>query len=359
MSEEEARKIAVACQGGGSHTAYTAGVLAELAPAIAPFRDDGASWNGSDDEDVDRDESERENERADGRDRADVERRFELTDVSGTSGGASNALCWWYGLSTGGPERARDLLEAFWERTAARSPVGTIVNDTVVGATALEASGAAVPSFSPYASPASAYARERLRDLLTDLVDFEGIPELVGPSRPTLHVGAVDVLDGTARVFRDTAVTPEALLASAAVPTLFEAVETDESAYWDGLFATNPPIAPLLAGPIERTPEEVWIVRVNPRTRPEVPRSLREVADRRSELSGNLSLAKDLAFIEQVNEWLAAGYLPEAEYKHVEVRVLDLDRDLSLTSKLDRDPDFLEGLIEQGRRDAAAFLNDR
>lgn len=333
MSDGSATKVAIACQGGGSHTAYTAGVLSELVSVI-DARDGNASQGGR-------------------------ERRFEFTDVSGTSGGASCALLWWYGLVTGGPERARDLLDRFWERTAARSPVDALTNDTVVGATALEHGGVALPSFSPYLSPATAYARERLRDLLTDLVDFDRIDALAGPSRPTLHVGAVDVLEGEFRTFRGGEITVEVILASAALPTLFRAVEIGDSAYWDGLFSENPPVLDLLAGPKERTPDEIWVVRINPRCRAEVPRSLREIADRRNELSGNLSLEKDVAFIEQVNDWLAAGYLPEERYKHVEVRFVDLGRDLPLASKLDRDPGFLDELIEQGRRDAAAFLANR
>ncbi|PSP72815.1 hypothetical protein BRC86_11315 [Halobacteriales archaeon QS_3_64_16] len=353
MSDGERTKIALACQGGGTHTAYTAGVLAELAPAIAPLGEESGRKDGM--------ESERDvngNEREPG-DTSDAERRFELTDVSGASGGASCALLLWYGLLTDGPERAQSLLERFWERTAARSPIDALTNDTVLGATALEESGAALPSVSPYVSPAAVHARERLGDLLTDLVDFEEIPALVAPSRPTLHVGAVDILEGSFQTFRDEKVTPEAILASSALPTLFQAVEIGSSAYWDGLFAENPPLLDLLAGPTERTPKEIWVVRINPTSRPEVPRSLREIADRRNELSGNLSLEKDLAFVEQVNEWLAAGYLPEAEYKHVEVRFIDFDRDLSLASKLDRDPEFIEGLIEQGHSDARAFLADR
>lgn len=330
MSDEDGTKIAVACQGGGSHTAYTAGVLAELAPVI----DTGES-------DEDREDT------------------YELTDVSGASGGASCALCWWYGLLTGGPDRAIDLLERFWERTAARSPTDAVTNSAVVAGTAFENGGVALPSFSPYVSPTAEYARTRLRDLLTDLIDFERIPSLVDSSRPTLHVGAVDVLDGNFRAFRDAEIDVETILASSALPTLFPAVEIGSQAYWDGLFSENPPILDLLAGPRERTPDEIWIVRINPRTRPTVPRALREIADRRNELSGNLSLEKDVDVIEQVNDWLAAGYLPEEQYKHVEVRFLDLDMDLSLASKLDRDPDFLAELIDQGRRDATAFLDDR
>ena len=363
MEDAEATKIALACQGGGSHTAYTAGVLAELAAVVDVVPETEADTEARCDRDGNRtgvgtgigDADDRYRRGNDG----ESERRYELTDVSGASGGASCALVWWYGLLTGGPERARDLLETFWKRTAARSPTDHLVNDTVVGATALENGGIAFPSFSPYLSPASVYARKRLRELLTDLVDFDRIDDLAGPSRPTLHVGAVDVLEGRFRAFRDEEVDVETILASSALPTLFRAVEIDDGAYWDGLFSENPPVLDLLAGPKERTPDEVWVVRINPPSRPDVPRGLREIADRRNELSGNLSLAKDVAFIEQINDWLAAGYLPEERYKHVTVRFIALDRDLSLASKLNRDPDFLEELIEQGRRDATAFLADR
>lgn len=319
-SEDTDRGVAIGCQGGGSHTAYTAGVLAELAPALA-------------------------------------ERR--LSGISGTSGGAICALLAWYGLVIDGPDRAAELLETFWERIAARSPADAVLNEATVSGAALEAGGAPIPEVSPYFAPPSYYGRARLRAVLESLVDFDAIPALVGPETPALHVGAVDVTRGRFEVFVDGEVTVEAVLASTALPTLFPATYVDGRAYWDGLFAENPPVVSLLERPADRAPEELWVVRVNPVTRDAVPRSLREIADRRNELAGNLSLRKDLAAIERVNEWLAAGYLPSERYDHVEVKLVGLDRDLPLSSKLDRDPTFLAELFEVGRRDAATFPSAR
>ena len=312
--------VAIACQGGGSHTAYTAGALSELVELPAGH---------------------------------------ELVGLSGTSGGAVCAFLGWYGLARAGPERARDLLDSFWTEIAARSPADALLNGTTVTGAALENSGLPAPAASPYVSPASRWAQRRLRRVLDGLVEMDSLEAADHKSGPTLLVGAVDIETGVFETFVDGEATVEAVLASAAVPTLFPAVEIDDHAYWDGLLSENPPLLDLLSDDRAETPDELWVVQVNPQTRETVPTSLREIADRRNELAGNLALNKDIGIIEQVNDWLDAGYLPESEYKHVEVRTIRLNRDLSYASKLDRTPSFVAELLETGAADAGAFLERR
>jgi NTE family protein len=305
------RNVAIACQGGGSHTAFTAGALQRLL---------------SDDD-------------------------HRIVGLSGTSGGAVCALLTWYGLLTGGPAEAGALLQRFWEANSANTLSGRAANLWLVGLARLEG-WVALPQVSPYAYPE--VARAALTGLLTDHVDFDRVARLQeSPSAddPLLLVGAVDVLSGAHRAFssRRREIDVAAVLASAAVPPLFRAVHTDGSAYWDGLFSQNPPVRELP----DAAPDEIWVIRVNPRARAGEPKTVADMADRRNELSGNLSLEQELYFIGKVNEW--ADRLG-GRYRHIEVREIALDRDLALASKLDRRPAFIRGLLEDGRREAGRLL---
>jgi NTE family protein len=142
------------------------------------------------------------------------------------------------------------------------------------------------------------------------------------------------------------------------VPELFEAVEIDGDYYWDGLFSQNPPIRDHFEGPVERKPDELWVVQISPQSRDERPRSPRAITDRRSELAGNLSLNQELRFVEHINDLVDEGRL-DGEYKHTTVRRITLDRDLSRASRFDRRPSFLATLFADGTERAESFLADR
>ena len=310
--------VAIACQGGGSHTAFTGGVLAELLPSFA----------GSD---------------------------RELVGLSGTSGGAMSAAVAWYAYLDGGPEAVPDAVESLWTSVAARAPADRAINTGLVSLSRARAGGAPFPEVSPYVNPGADFGQARLREVIEDHVDFERVPDLLEPGSPRLVVGTVDINGGCFEAFVDGAVTADVLLASAAVPDLFEAVEMDGHWHWDGLFSQNPPIHELLEVPARRKPDELWVVQINPQTREGEPKSLFEIADRRNELSGNLSLNQELRFVETVNEWVAEGKLDDDEHRHVEVRRLEFGRRLSCSSKLDRSPEFLGELFETGRERAREF----
>ncbi|WP_336001032.1 patatin-like phospholipase family protein [Halorientalis halophila] len=318
MSDEA--NVAIACQGGGSHTAFSAGVLQELLPAI--------------------------------------ERRGDrLVGLSGTSGGAFAAVAGWYGSQTAGTT-AEAVLEDLWAELAASSPAAQIGNDALVWTTFLENTGVPIPEVSPYQHPWSGWGQEQLREALTTVVDFDAIPGLAAPEAPELVVGTVDINAGTFETFTNESVTATAVLASAAVPQLFPAVEIDGDSYWDGLFSQNPPIGDLYDVPAERKPDELWVVQINPQTRSGTPTTLREIVDRRNELAGNLSLNQELQVVEQINRFLEAGYLPEDEYRYTSIRRLGLDGERPYASKLDRSPEFVSELIETGRESARQFLAD-
>ena len=302
--------VAIACQGGGSHTAFTAGALQRV-----------------------------------------LEAGHRVAALSGTSGGAVCALLTWVGLQSGGPAEASQLLERFWKANSTTSVRDRVANASLVGLARLEGH-VALPLLSPYSYPE--VARAALTDLLTRHVDIQRLTELQrapGDDAPLLLIGAVDVATGAHRTFssRRREITLNAVLASAAVPPLFRAVHEGDSYYWDGLFSQNPPVRELPDADVE----EIWVVRVNPRASFREPKTLAEIADRRNELAGNLSLEQDLHFIDKVNQWVDRLGPP---YRHIQVREMALNLDLDLPSKLDRRPSFIDRLLEEGRNEAERFL---
>ena len=312
------KQIAIACQGGGSHTAFTAGVLQALLRNIDPAQ-------------------------------------HQITALSGTSGGALCAALAWYGLLQGKPALSADLLESFWQEMSAQDWPDAVSNQFLLW---LQRSSEylALPEISPYQLPNT--GQEILTRTIERHIDFTALPGLLKPSSPRLLVGAVEVLSGEFTVFNSHHTDAEkrigtaALLASAAIPELFRAVHIGHGVYWDGLFSENPPIRDFLAGqkPAAAKPDEIWVIQINPDKRPSEPKSNADITDRRNELAGNLSLKQELFFVKQTNDWLAAGWLKAGHFKPVEVRHIPLAIDLDYPSKLDRSPAFINRLLAEGRQ---------
>jgi NTE family protein len=316
-------RIALACQGGGSHTAFTAGVLARL--LRAPELGDK-----------------------------------EIVGISGTSGGAICALLAWAGLRDGDRDKAALLLEEFWEDNAASNPFTRLQNVGMVAAGAMQNIGL-VPGLSPYAVPTPLGGMPQFRALLSRHVDFESVTVDVAGEYPMLLLGAVDVLTGAFRAFdsRKDRITADAVIASAAIPNLFRAVRTHGGVYWDGLFSQNPPVHDLLA----TRPDELWVIQINAPVVEREPRTLVEIGDRRNALAGNLSLHQELGFIETIDRMLAAGDIREDRgYRQITVRVIEMPASrgvaklLGSASKLNRDVGFLRGLRRRGEAQAGRFL---
>ena len=181
-----------------------------------------------------------------------------------------------------------------------------------------------------------------------------------------LLVGAVDVLSGDFKAFnsrRDRG-SADTILASTALPTLFRAVRTDGSVYWDGLFSQNPPVRELPRA----SPDEIWIIQIDPEKRGEEPRFMADILDRRNELAGNISLYQEIHSIKKINhlvEKLGEGESPHGnrlgvpggrEYRPIEVRWIELTQPLDFASKLDRRPSFIRRMMAHGEQNAEAFL---
>ncbi len=319
MAEDNGKRtVAIACQGGGSHTAFTAGVLKKLL------------------------EEKDEND-------------YEITGLSGTSGGAICALLAWYGLLTNDTDKAARLLDSFWRDNSANTFQDKFLNNWLLQTNRLFANIGGAPFISPYSYPS--WGQDLLKSMLEKYVDFGGLKELAKPSSPLLLVGAVDVCSGKFKAFksRKDEITVDAILASAALPTLFRAVHINEGVYWDGLFSQNPPIRDLCG----RKPDEIWVIHINSATSESEPKMVPNMMDRRNELAGNLSLNQEIFFIEKVNDWIREGVFSSTGHKIVEVRRISmLRRDLDSESKMNRDPKFIQGLIAHGEEQAKRFLRE-
>lgn len=305
-------RIAIACQGGGSHNAFTAGVLREL------FR----SW---------------------------PEER-QLVALSGSSGGGVCATLAWVGLLQNDLELARRLLADFWQDNAASGLVDSWVNLGLVNYAQMM-NFLPLPEVSPYRLPN--WGQEQLGQLLDKHIPFAQLSEWIREDSPELMVGAVDVLSGDFHIFQGHKVTREALLASAAIPNLFRAVEVEGSLYWDGLFSQNPPIHNLTRA----RPDEIWVIQINPTHRRQEPTTLEEIRDRRNELAGNLSMFQEIRMIKRINQLLEEGSLNNPAYRPIRVRHIPVELELNYLSKVDRDPGFLDRLMEHGRSQAQRFLS--
>ena len=285
---------------------------------------------------------------------------YEIAGLSGTSGGAVCALLAWYALRDDDPALAGSLLEQFWIGNSARMPADALVNTWILWAGAWQDLGVTPPAVSPYHTPAAAIGAEQFRLMLRRQVDFGRIDVDTAGRHPVLLIGAVDVLSGEFRTFssRRDPISADTVLASAAIPNLFRAVKVGNGTYWDGLFSQNPPVRELL----DARPDELWVIQINPQRLDTEPTTLADIADRRNELAGNLSLYQELAFIEKIDQLLETGQLkPGGKYQQVVVRVIELSRarfprSLGAASKLNRDPRFIQDLMAHGEQQAAEFL---
>jgi NTE family protein len=307
------RRVAIACQGGGSHTAFTAGALQGL---LSRMPGD-----------------------------------LHLVELTGTSGGAICAALAWDGLVRGNIPQGIDKLTRFWRMIGANDPWDQMLNHGLMTLQGLR-DLMVLPEVSPYQLPP--WGEDRFRAILSDFFDFEELRLLArAPGAPLLRIGAVEVLSGHFELFGGEELCVECLLASAAIPELFRAVTVPgRGVYWDGLFSQNPPISDL----IDRQIDELWIIQINSSTVAGIPTETHEIIDRRNALSGNLSMEQELNFIERLNKAVASGKI---DYRPIKVSRISLDRELGYRSKLDRRPEFLEELREFGNTKARWFLRER
>jgi NTE family protein len=282
-----------------------------------------------------------------------------IDGISGTSAGAMNGAVLVAGFTAGGPEGARSALDAFWKRvshSARFSPIRRSPLDIMLGRWTLDTSpfylafDLASRVFSPY--DLAPRGTNPLRDVLADSVDFDQVKR--APIR--LFVTATNVRTGRGRVFRNAEITPDVLLATACLPTLFQAIEIEGEPYWDGGYSGNPTITPLVR---ECKSRDTLLVAVNPVERPGTPRSAREILDRLNEVSFNATLLKELRMIALLRQVADPGSSEGAQWAHMRIHLIasSVLPTLGASSKFNAEWDFLCMLRDEGRRSAESFLS--
>jgi len=318
-SKDEPVLVDLALQGGGSHGAFTWGVL----------------------------------------DRLLEEGGLKIAGISGTSAGAMNAAVLADGWVNGGANGARDALERFWRRVsqaAALSPLQRSPVDRLMGRWTLDTSPAYLAMdlmsrvFSPYDLNLMGF--NPLRVILAEIIDFDRLAR----SPIKLFITATKVRTGRGRIFRNEEITPDVLLASACLPTMYQAIEIDGEAYWDGGYVGIPTITPLIR---ESDAHDTILVQVNPTERPEVPRTAVEILNRLNEISFNSPLAKELRMIALLRQVADPGNSEGARWAKMRTHRIqsDLLATFGASSKLNAEWEFLSALRSEGQRAASEFLD--
>jgi NTE family protein len=313
------KKVALALQGGGAHGAFTWGVLDRLLEV---------------DEIV-----------AEG--------------ICGTSAGAVNAVAVAYGLHTGGPQKAKEILETIWRKVSQNGsflfkPSGfdrTWNFGDIYNSPGYLFFNSISQALSPY--QLNPYNYNPLKNILLDSIDFD---ELKRYNTKKLFVCATNVKTNRARVFHNHEISVEAVLASTCLPSLFQAVEIDGEHYWDGGYMGNPPLTPLIA---ETETHDIVLVKINSINIHQLPTSARDIAERANEISFNSSLINEMHMVHYRNELLRRGMtLPEQDreiFVHCISGYHALDH-LSYSSKLNTSWEFLVHLKAEGRKLADEWL---
>jgi NTE family protein len=313
------KTVNLALQGGGAHGAFTWGVLDRL------LEDERLSFEG----------------------------------ICATSAGAMNATVMAYGLTVNGREGARSMLAEYWRRV---SECATWWPLHFPGYNPLAPNGSAETSpgfvffdittrlLSPYQFNPLNY--NPLREVLEKTVDFE---RLRTECIIKLFLCATNVRTGKVKIFENHELSASAVLASGCLPTIFQAIEIDGEAYWDGGYMGNPAIFPLIYG-CQST--DVVIIHINPIVRNDIPRSAGDILNRLNEISFNSSLMREMRAIAFANKLVSRGALRD-ELKTMLIHAIEAEsfmRELGVGSKLNANWAFLTHLRDQGRMCAESWL---
>ena len=313
------KKLSLALQGGGSHGAFTWGILERLL-----------------EEDI-----------------------FDIRGICGTSAGAMNAAMVVYGLHKNGNAGAIEMLNKFWLKIADSSkytPFQSTWLDNVLSPGDLSYSigfqwfNFFTNTFSPYQF--NLMDVNPLKKLIEELIDFEELNK----SETKLFSCATNVKKGKPKIFKSPNITADMLLASACLPLLYKAVEIDGEFYWDGGYMGNPPIYPL----IDHTDaNDILLIKVNPLEIREVPKTVKEIQDRINDISFNSSLSSEMRMIHFKDRMLNIGYDLKGKLRKIYFHEISADDELheySLTSKFNISKEFLLELKQKGRKSAENWM---
>ena len=310
--------IDLALQGGGSHGAFTWGVLDRLL-------EDGT---------------------------------LDIQGVSGTSAGALNAAVLATGFAEGGRAGAQAALRNFWMDVASRHSAlgGCLGRPGGMAGFNLDLNPfyAWTQQFTRWFSPYqfNSLGNNPLREVLQRHVK----PQVLTRGPLALFITATAVHTGQPRVFDCHDLSIDALLASACLPQMFRAVEIDGQPYWDGGYSGNPALWPLI---YNTDALDVLLVKINPLLRPTTPQTPDEIADRVNEITFNASLVGEMRAINFVSRLIEEGHIPSGEYKHLRLHMVSDEEGLAplnASSKLNTERAFLEALHALGRAAADRWL---
>ncbi len=316
MTSGGKKKINLALQGGGAHGAFAWGILDKLL-------EDG---------------------------------RLDIDGICATSAGTMNACALAMGMHKGGKEKAREVLHDLWwkihEAGQQFNPVQRMPWEQIAGydmrnSLAYFMFDSITRLFSPY--DLNPFDMNPLRDIVEEFVDFETLRKC---DCVKLFISTTQVRNGKVRVFNTDEMTLDVVMASAALPILYKAVEIDGEDYWDGGYTGNPALFPLF---YETNTRDVLVVHLNPVNRPETPVRAPDIMNRINEISFNSSLLKEMRAISFVKRLLDDDMLKDEyknKFKNVLVHCIQSDKamcDLSVASKFNSDWDFLTDLRDRGR----------
>ena len=315
------KSVNLALQGGGSHGAFTWGVLDYF------MEDERVSVGG----------------------------------ISGTSAGAMNAVVLAQGYMDGGADGARESLAQFWRKVAhmgrfspiKRSPLSVLTGSWDMGYSPVNTM---LDLFSRVASPydINPLNINPLRELVEATIDFEKVRAC---SVLRLFIAATNVHSGKIKVFERPELTADMILASACLPFLYHAVEIYGVPYWDGGYVGNPPLYPLYHSTKSK---DILVIQINPVQRNETPKTALDIQNRVNEISFNSSLLRELRGIEFVHRLLKENKLDRDHYADILVHRIEATEQLnplSASSKMNSEWEFLTYLRDIGRESARVFLD--
>jgi NTE family protein len=326
MTAPQRKAVNLALQGGGSHGAFTWGVLDALL-------EDG---------------------------------RLDIEGISGTSAGGMNGAVLVSGLNKGGPDEARAALGRFWRAVARLSRIASLTSPLdrlIVGYNIEQTPGYMwADLMSRFLSPYdfNPFNINPLRGIVEHAVDLKAVQSCMAPR---LFLSATNVHTGKVKIFGGKEITVDAIMASACLPTLFQAVDIDNVPYWDGGYMGNPALFPLHHNTVT---EDIVIIQVNPIERKETPRTSQEILNRLNEITFNSSLIDELRAIEFVQRLIDQGILPHGtetasgkSYKRMRMHRIPADealKNLPASSKVNADWGFISFLHDAGYRTGKAWL---
>lgn len=316
------KRVNLALQGGGSHGAFTWGVLDAILS----------------------------------------EERIEIEAISGTSAGAMNAVVVASGLMEDGREGAKKALRRFWKavsQTAVFRLIRPSLLDRLSGGWNLDFSPGYMffDLFSRLASPyqLNPLNHNPLKNLINNQIDFERVRSC---NKMKLFISATSVKNGQVRVFDRRTLTSDMIMASACLPHIFQAETIDGEDYWDGGYAGNPVLFPFA---YHSDAQDIIIVQINPLSCQKTPTDARGILDRVNEITFNASLLNELRAIEFVDRLLDEKSLDPDRYKRMFVHVISDEKGLarlSASSKMNAEWPFIQHLFEMGRRAASIWVEN-